>query len=118
MQEFLTTPQDPQQRVEQLARFGATEEDIAAELQISLECVQDQFQREFERGHAVGKNIILEKLFHNAASGSNMAATALWVKARCGWRDTGSASQSPTVINSILEITRRSNAVPDDQPQP
>src|ERR1700685_3192671 len=102
MEQSLTTPPNHQERVEQLARCGATQEDIAAELQISLQCIQDQFQREFERGQASGKNIILEKLFHTAGSGSNMAATALWVKARCGWRDTGSASPSVDTIYSIL----------------
>jgi len=118
MQELLNTPPDPQVRVEQLARCGATQEDIAAELQISLECIQDQFQREFERGQAMGRNMVVEKLFHNAASGSNMAASALWVKARCGWRDTGSASSFPNVIYSILDVSQRSDANPNDQTQP
>ncbi len=112
MEQYLITPPDHQQRIEELARFGATQEDIAAELRISLECVQEQFQVEYERGQAIGKHIILEKLFHSAASGSNLAATALWVKARCGWRDTGAASSSPDTIYSILEINTRPAPVP------
>ena len=118
MEHPLTTPPNHQERVEKLACFGATQEDIAAELQISLQCVEDQFQLEYERGQAVGKHIILEKLFDSAASGSNMAATALWVKARCGWRDTGPASQSPTTIYSILEISTGCDAVPKGPASP
>lgn len=124
MQDFLitlpgdeNTPPNHQKRVEQLASFGVTQEDIAAELEISLQCIQDQYQREFERGQAAGKIIVLEKLFQNASSGSNMAATSLWVKARCGWRDTGSASASPTVIYSILNVRPRPDGTPDDQPR-
>jgi hypothetical protein len=94
------------QRVEQLAQFGATPEDIAAELQIPVKRVQKRFRRELERGHAIGKHTVLEKLFLNAASGNNMPATSLWVKSRCGWRDTGASPQSQTVIHSVLKINQ------------
>ena len=92
------------QRVEQLAQFGATPADIAAELQIPLNRLQKRFRRELERGHAIGKNTVLEKLFENASSGNNMPATSLWVKSRCGWRDTGASPQSPTVVHSVLKV--------------
>ena len=116
MEQFITTPPDHEERIEYLARFGATQEDIAAELQIPLECVKDEHQRAFERGQAIGRNMILERLFHNAASGSNFAATTLWVKARCGWRETGSASSTPTYINSVLRIMPFDPKA-NDQPQ-
>ena len=103
-------------RVERLAEVGATPEDIAAELQISLKRLQKRFRRELERGAVRGKHEVLEQLFENARSGDCMTATLLWVKARCGWRDTGPASTEPTIIQSVLEIVR--TAPPADQKQP
>ena len=93
-------------RVEQLAQFGATPEGIAAELQIPVGRVRKRFRRELERGEAMGKHTVLQKLFENAASGNNMPATSLWVKSRCGWRDTGASPQSQTVIHSVLKINQ------------
>jgi hypothetical protein len=93
-------------RVERLAEIGATEEDIATELQMPLKRLQKRFRRELERGAVAGKHHVLETLFNNAQSGSNMAATALWVKAKCGWRDTGVPSNSPSIIQAVLEIVR------------
>lgn len=105
MEQLLETPPgDHKHRVAQLAAFGATEEDIAADLQIPLKRLQKRFRVELERGNASGKHEVLEKLFDHARSGSNLGATALWVKARCGWRDTGSANNGQTFIESLLEI--------------
>jgi len=94
-------------RVERLAQIGATPEDIAADLQIPLKRLQKRFRRELERGEALGKHTVLEKLFDNASSGNNMAATSLWVKARCGWRDSGASGNSPSMIKSILRIVTK-----------
>ena len=94
-------------RIERLAQVGATPEDIASELQIPLKRLQKRFRRELERASVQGKHDVLEKFFENATSGSNMAATSLWVKARCGWRDTGNSGNSPTIIKSILEIVSK-----------
>ena len=90
--------------IQKLAGLGATEEDMAAELQISVKRLQKRFRRELAQGNALGKHRILERLYDQADSGKNLGAIALWVKARCGWRDTGSAPEGPTYINSILEI--------------
>jgi hypothetical protein len=94
-------------RIERLAQVGATPEDIAAELQMPLKRLHKRFRRELERGAVRGKHDVLEKLFENASSGASVTATSLWVKARCGWRDTGSGSNSPTVIQSVLEIVTK-----------
>ena len=96
-------------RVEQLAQFGATAEGIAAELQIPVARVRKRFRRELERGEAMGKHTVLQKLFENAASGNNMPATSLWVKSRCGWRDTGASPQSPTIVHSFLKVIEAAN---------
>jgi hypothetical protein len=106
-------------RVEKLAGLGATEEDIAAELQIPVKRLRKRFRRELARGNAIGKHQVLEKFFDQVQSGSNMGATTLWVKARCGWRDTGAASHSAPTINSVLRIiapvVRDAPATPPDR---
>ncbi len=96
-------------RVERLACIGAAEEDIAAELHIPLKRLRKRFRRELERGGAKGRIEVLEELFEKAKSGSNLTATSLWVKARCGWRDTGTVDHSPAIIHSVLSINMRSN---------
>ncbi|MBV8072760.1 MAG: hypothetical protein JO270_22845 [Acidobacteriaceae bacterium] len=103
-------------RVEQLAQFGSTPEDIAAQLQIPLTRLQKRFHRELARGRATGKHIVLEKLFENASSGNNMSATSLWVKSQCGWRDTGASPQSPTVVHSILKVIEAGNKPVQTEP--
>lgn len=97
------------QKVEDLARIGAGEEDIAADLQISLEHLREHFRKELETGNARGKHQILQTAFEKAASGDNMQATALWLKARCGWRDTGASPQSTTIHHAIVEIITKSD---------
>lgn len=102
-------------RVERLAQIGATEEDIATELQIPVNRLQKRFRRELDRGAVQGRNQVLEKLFENAQSGSNMAAASLWVKAKCGWRDTGPSAHSPAITHAILEIVSKSKCPADDK---
>ena len=107
MPQLLKMPSnDPNQslRIERLAQVGATPEDIAAELQMPLKRLNKRFRRELERGAVRGKHDVLEKLFENASSGANATATSLWVKARCGWRDTGPVSNPPSVIQSVVKI--------------
>lgn len=82
-------------RVRKLAGIGASEEDIAAQLQIPLKRLQKRFRRELAEGAALGKTEALEKLHAMATSGSNTSATIFFVKARCGWRDTGAAPAEP-----------------------
>ena len=99
-------------RVERLAQIGATPEDIATELQIPLKRLQKRFRRDLERAAVQGKHQVLEKLFESATSGSNFQTMSLWVKARCGWRDTGVSSSSPSTVYSVLEVTTQSTCSP------
>ncbi len=94
-------------RVERLAQIGATEEDIAAELQLPLKRLQKRFRRQLEQGSVQGRHQVLEQLYENAQSGSNMAAASLWLKAKCGWRDTGPSAHAPAITHSILEIVSK-----------
>ncbi len=82
---------DQKERVRALARIGAADQDIADELQIPLKRLQKRFKRELEQATAQGKTGVLQKLYDMAISGSNTTATVFWIKAKCGWRDTGKA---------------------------
>jgi len=102
----MPSPED-RERVSQLARIGASEETIAAELLISRTRLKKYFRRELKQGEAKGKHTILENLYEAAASGSSNAATTFWVKSKCGWRDTGVPPMPPQIIKSVLQIVRR-----------
>lgn len=91
-------------RVERLAQIGSTEQDIATELGISVKSLQRQFRRELQRGSAIGKHHVLETLFEQAQSGSNMTAVSLWGKVICAWRDTGPARTPSTALNPIVKF--------------
>lgn len=88
---------DVQTQVRELAAIGAREEDIAAQLQIPLKKLKKIFKRELADGAAEGKTRVLKKLHDIALAGENTQALLFWVKSRCGWRDTGAASDGPTV---------------------
>ncbi|SRR5579884_2875482 len=92
------------ERVRSLAAIGMSDQEIAAQIQLSSKKLQKIYKRELREGAAEGNRQVLETLHKSASSGSNFPATSLWVKARCGWRDTGPTSQSPTIVRAKLVI--------------
>jgi hypothetical protein len=112
----LSGDQNHNARVERLAAVGAREEEIAADLQIPVKRLRKRFRVELERGNARGKHAVLENLYDTALACTQLSATALWVKARCGWRDTGSSAQSATQINSSLKIITTAPSCPKEIP--
>lgn len=104
-----------QTKVEQLARIGATEEDIALDLDIPLEHLQEFYRRELDRGRVQGRHAVLERLYTNATSDSNSTATSMWVKSQCGWRDTGGSTNSGVILQPILEVVTRGDDNTTDQ---
>ncbi len=84
----MPTPEN-RAEVRSLAECGTSDEDIAAKLQLPIKKLRRLFKVELAQGVAQGNREVLGTLYQAAKSGSNMAATIFWVKARCGWRDTG-----------------------------
>jgi hypothetical protein len=80
-----------QYRVRDLAAIGMTEDDIAAQLRLPMAQLKKRFRLELKQGAATGREHALKKLHELAISGDNFSALSLWVKSRCGWRDTGAA---------------------------
>jgi hypothetical protein len=111
----MPSPED-RERVLQLAQIGATEETIAAELQIPLQRLKKQFRRELKQGEAKGKHRILENLYEAAAPGSNNTAATFWVKSRCGWRDTGVPPVAPQMIKRVLKFVLHRDSKPEQRP--
>ncbi len=104
----MQTPSSEQRlSVRSLAEIGMSDQEIAIQLQLSLKKLRRSYKRERSEGAAEGNRQVLEHLYQAAKSGSNIAAAALWVKARCGWRDTGATAQSGTLIRSKLVILSR-----------
>ena len=91
----------PSWQVEDLARVGASEEDIAAELDMSLETLCSQFDKELKRGSASGRNQVLRTFFGKVVSGENIGALTTWVKSRCGWRDTAVTQMQPNIVYQL-----------------
>jgi hypothetical protein len=108
-------------RVRQLAAIGLSDDDIASQLRLPLRKMQKLFHSELKEGAAAGREHALKTLHDIATGGENLGALTFWVKARCGWRDTG------TVQSAILftrHVTRFMPQPPSSasgnspQPQP
>jgi hypothetical protein len=114
----MQTPSSEQRRsVRALAEIGMSDQEIATQLQLSLKKLRKFCKRELNEGAAEGNRQVLEHLYQAAKSGSNMGAAALWVKARCGWRDTGVTAQSGTLLRSKLVIVTKSPDAHRIQPE-
>jgi hypothetical protein len=91
------------QRVEELAGAGAPEEDIAAELRIPLADLREHYGEALTYGNAKGKNDILTTFYKQVQAGTNFSSVSMWVKARCGWRENGTANGS-TVSGPLVNL--------------
>ena len=101
---FYTPSEDDKQRVRKYAASGASEDDIAALLDVPVKRLRKAFKKELKQGEAEGKQVALDKLHDVVREGSNVSALIFWVKARCGWRDTGAAPDAAGPVQSILMI--------------
>ncbi|HZS56991.1 MAG TPA: hypothetical protein VFA65_21475 [Bryobacteraceae bacterium] len=90
---FVPSDED-RERVRELASTGAAVDDIAAQMRLPLKKLQRLFRNELQQGAAEGKQSALDKLKAIALSGDNISALIFWVKANCGWRDTGAPGNS------------------------
>ncbi len=95
---------EDQQHVRELATFGVSPEDIAAQLRLPLPKFLKIFQHELREGAAYGRTQALRKFHGIATSGDNAAALTFWIKSQCGWRDTGAQQGASRVIRECLVI--------------
>jgi hypothetical protein len=108
---YTPTPGD-QFRVRELAAIGISDEDIAAQLRLSLPKLQKTFRHELKEGAADGREQALRRLHAIAISGENLSALTFWVKARCGWRDTGTPPSSVSVIRLVKVFKQEPGPLP------
>ena len=77
---------------------GASEDDLAAYLNMPVERVKRMFRRDLEYHTADAKHQVLSKLYDAAKSGTNTTAAVFWAKARYGWRDTGTRDNTTPMV--------------------
>ncbi len=97
---YTPTPDD-QHRVRELAAIGMSDDDIASQLRLAVSKLRKIFKLELENGAAEGREQALRNLHSIAMSGKNLAALTFWIKARCGWRDTGATQSATHVIRHV-----------------
>lgn len=109
MSTYLTTapPQNPT-RVFDLASLGASREDIAADLGIPVDELDNLYSSELKKGAASGRERALQTIRDLAIEERQTTALIFWIKAQCGWRDTGS-SQSLNLERVLYEFTEQNN---------
>src|SRR5579863_1461469 len=107
---------DSELDVRSLVAIGMSHDDIAALNDVSPKKLRRVHKLDLRKGIDEGNRRVLHALHTAASSGANMAATSLWVKARCGWRDTGLASQSGVVKRSKAVLILTERTPPSDVP--
>ena len=100
---YIKTHED-QLLVRELSAIGLSDDDIAAQLRLRLPRFQKIFKLELKLGAAEGREQALRKLHAMAISGENFQALSLFVKSRCGWRDTGPTQSTTRVIRRVIRF--------------
>ena len=94
---------EQRERVRALARTGAADEAIAPQVGVPLKRLRKYFRHDLELGRAEGSQQVLDNFHETATSGSNTTASMFWLKAKCGWRDTGSpTAAAPVPISFVI----------------
>ncbi|MGH9624836.1 MAG: hypothetical protein ACRD4G_10920 [Bryobacteraceae bacterium] len=109
---YVPIPGD-QLRVRELAAIGLSDADIASQLRLPLPQLQKRFKFELKTGAAEGRAQALTRLHTIALSGENLNALTFWVKARCGWRDTGTTPSAAQVIRYAAVFKQEAGPSPE-----
>ena len=114
---YIPTLED-QRRVRELAAIGLSDSDIAAQLHLAVPKLQKLFKLQLEHGAAEGREQALRKLHAIAISGENLSALTFWIKARCGWRDTGATQSGTEVIRHLTILGQEPEPPPEEKCAP
>ena len=73
-----------------LSRYGVPQEQIAADIGVSLPTLHKYYRQELDKGMMEANSLVAESLFKKARGDGPQSVTAaiFWLKARAGWRDT------------------------------
>jgi len=102
--------QEQRDEVRRLAATGAVDSDISAQLDIPEKKLRKLFRSELRKGAAAANQQALDKLHDFVSSGDNLSAIIFWLKAKCGWRDTGAAAGGGVTVVSPKLIIRPENS--------
>lgn len=97
--------------VEDLAKIGTPQAEIAIALGISAPTLREYFRVELDSAATKANATIGSKLFDLAKAG-NITAIIFWLKARAGWRDQPivDAAQNTKPPDFVVELTGQSSA--------
>ncbi len=98
---------EDQRRVRELAALGASQPDIAVQLRLPLPKLQKIFAQELAEGAAEGREHALRKLNQAVMQDNNIAALNFFIKAQCGWRDTGLPQGLAPAIHKVMIFSQR-----------
>lgn len=81
-------------RVEALAGYGFTLDQISADLGITQKTLQKHFRLELATAHIRANALVAQSLFKKATGDGvgSVAACIFWLKTRCRWRETDDIS--------------------------
>lgn len=76
-------------RVEALAGYGFTIDQIASDLGIGRQALYQHFRQELDVAHIRANALVAQSLFRKATGEGTgaVAAAIFWMKVRCGWRE-------------------------------
>jgi hypothetical protein len=97
-------------KVEALAGYGLTIEEIATVLEVDAELLKETCAQELKAGHLKANARVAENLFRKATGDGRESVTAaiFWLKTRARWKETsvhehGGANGSPITFTTIYE---------------
>lgn len=91
--------------VKSLTAYGATQEDIARRIGISVDTLSRKYDHELKTGLSEANSVIAQSLFRKAKDGDT-ACMIFWLKTRARWRETGDEkpeAQTPTAIQFVRD---------------
>lgn len=89
--------EEQRQKVNTLAGYGLTEQQIVLMLGLSsVTMLRKHFRQELATGRAEAKRNVLNRLFRMAKSGKNPGATIFWLKTRARWSEKGNPPEPAT----------------------
>jgi hypothetical protein len=85
-------------RVFELATIGLSKKDIAAKIGVPLRDLCRLYRAELKKGTAEGHEDVLRTVHQIAITGNNASVLIFYLKAQCGWRDTGASASAAKII--------------------
>lgn len=101
----------------ELATIGLSKRDIAAKIGIRLHELYSLYRDDLKRGAAEGREEVLRTVHQIAVTGNNASVLIFYLKAQCGWRDTGTPPKATPIVYRYT-FSEREEPDPGQLPSP